>query len=403
MAHADLSIPAGPMADRPLTRREFARLAAAAAVLPPLATLGRALPNPRRIATQANMRAAWPGYDAAIVIDCLASPGPFNVPRMFDGPLTPAMVTNARASGITAVNYTLHGFANGPQAFLEAMRAIAFAERELDAHPDALLKVKTVADLRAAKAAGKLGLIFGFQDATMLEDDVSRVDLFHAIGVRILQLTYNTRNLVGDGCLERGNGGLSGFGRAVVSRMNERGILVDLSHVGVRTTADAIAASGKPVAFTHSGCRALNDVPRNKGDAEIRALAERGGVMGIYLMPFLRASGAPSTEDLLRHIEHALDVAGEDHVGIGSDLSITPLELTPEFRAVHAGFVRQRRAAGIGAPGEAEDVFNYVPELNVPRRLELIAERLAARGHGSARIAKVLGGNWMRLFGEVWR
>jgi membrane dipeptidase len=104
----------------------------------------------------------------------------------------------------------------------------------------------------------------------------------------------------------------------------------------------------------------------------------------------------------VRHVEHAVRVCGEDHVGVGSDNSITPLELTPEFRRVHADFVRVRRARGISAPGEAEEVFNYVPELNTPRRMEQIADALAARGYPAARVEKILGANWMRLFGEVW-
>jgi len=126
-------------------------------------------------------------------------------------------------------------------------------------------------------------------------------------------------------------------------------------------------------------------------------------VIGIYTMPFLRSSGQPAAADFLAHVDHAIQVCGEDHVGVGSDNSITPLDLTPAFRAEHAGFVRERRRMGIGAPGEDENVFNYVPEFNTPRRMEQIADGLAARGYTSARIEKVLGQNWLRLFGEVWK
>ena len=381
------------MTNRVFSRREFAVLAGAAAA----ATL-----IPRRLAA-AGFARMWPGYDRAIVIDNLATPGPFNVPSMFAKPWTDAMVANAKASGITAVNVTISGSgATGAAAFESTVRNVAFLERELNAHTDAFLQVRGVADIRRAKETGRVGLVAGFQDATMLEGDLSRVDVFHDLGVRIIQLTYNVRNLLGDGCLEAGNAGLSNFGRDVVRRMNELGMLVDLSHCGRRTTTDAIAISTKPVAVTHSGCAAIAELPRNKTDEQLKLLADRGGVIGIYTMPFLRMSGQPMAADFIQHVEHAVQVCGEDHVGVGSDNSITPLDLTPAFRAEHADFVRARRRQGIGAPGEDENVFNYVPDLNTPRRMEQIADALVARGHSSARIEKILGQNWLRLFGAVW-
>lgn len=349
------------------------------------------------------MPAPWERYANAIVIDNLATPGPFNIPNMYARPWSAEMIENAKVSGITAVNVTLSGGgATGAQAFESTVRNLSFLQRELDTHPTVVQSVRTVADIARAKDTKRVGLIAGFQDTTMLETDIHRLSLFHDLGVRIIQLTYNVRNVVGDGCLEPGNAGLSSFGRQVVARMNELGILVDTSHCGRRTTLDAIAASGKPVSATHSGCAALNDVPRNKTDEQLKALAGKGGVIGIYTMPFLRASGQPGLEDFVRHVEHALNVCGEDHVGIGTDNSITPLDLTPQFRAEHAGFVRERRRQGIGAPGEDENVFNYVPELNSPRRMEKIADALATRGHSTSRIEKVLGLNWLRLFRETW-
>ena len=381
-----------------LSRRQFTALVA-------LGAAGTVLPRTVTAASPASSRRAarWPGYDKAIVIDNLATPGPFNVPNGFERPFTAQMIANALASGITAVNVTISGGGGlGAAAFESSVRNIGFLENEFDRHPEAFVKVKTVADIRRAKENRRVGLIPGFQDATMLESDVSRVALFHHLGIRIIQLTYNVRNLLGDGCLEPANAGLSSFGRAAVARMNEVGILVDVSHCGRQTTLDAITHSTKPIAATHSSCAALNDVPRAKTDDQMRRLADKGGVIGIYMMPFLRASGQPTADDFIHHIEHAITVAGEDHVGVGSDNSITPLDLTPEFRTLHASFVKQRRAQGISAPGESEDVFNHVPELDSPRRMDLIANRLAARGHSSARVEKILGGNWFRLFGEVW-
>jgi membrane dipeptidase len=163
---------------------------------------------------------------------------------------------------------------------------------------------------------------------------------------------------------------------------------------------DAIRASSRPVAVTHSGCAAVFAHPRNKDDATLRLLAERGGVVGIYLMPFLNAAGAPTAADVVRHVEHALDVCGEDHVGIGTDQGITPLVVDDDFRRQFDAVATRRRAMGIAAP--REDTPPYVPELNTPRRLERIADRLLARGHGEGVVRKVVGGNFRRLFGEVW-
>ena len=388
-----------------MTRREFAAVSAfgAFSVLGIRTGAPAAAPPPGPAASAAPHAAHWPGYDRAIAIDGLATPGPFNVNNMFAAAFTEAAIANARSSGLTAVNVTLNGNGNGPVAFSSTIQNIAFLEREFDAHPDAFVKVKTVADIRRAKDAKRLGLIPGFQDATMLEDDLSRVETFHRLGIRVIQLTYNRRNLLGDGCLEPANAGLSGFGRAVVGRMNDTGILVDLSHCGRQTTLDGITASSMPVSVTHSGCAALSDNPRNKSDEQLRKMADKGGVVGIYLMPYLRPAGQPAAADVLAHIEHAIKVCGEDHVGIGSDQSITPIDPTPEYRKLHAETVRERRRLGISAPGESEEALVYTPELNSPRRLDQIADRMATRGHGAARIEKVIGGNWLRLFGDVWR
>jgi membrane dipeptidase len=382
-----------------ITRREFARLTTAAVVAPlPLAAV------PARVPARVNIPEppdGWPGYANAIVIDALASPGPFNVPDRTGAPLTPEMLENVRASGITAVNVTANGGGAGHASFDATMRELGYWMRELAEQPDVLVQVRSVADLRVAKETGRLGLILGFQDAAMLEGDTARLDLFHDFGVRAIQLTYNLRNELGDGCLEPGNAGLSRFGQAAVERMNALGILVDLSHCGQRTTADAIRISAAPVAITHSGCDAVFAHPRNKRDDELRALAERGGVIGIYMMPFLNASGPAGIDDFMRHVEHAIQVCGEDHVGVGSDNSITPTVADEAYRRSLAEFAVLRQSRGIAAPRENEVLF--VEGLNTPRRMETIADVMLTRGHGEARVAKILGGNWLRLFEATWR
>jgi membrane dipeptidase len=397
-----------------IDRRHFLRLAGAATLAPVLPTSAPAAPSgtaggrlgagPPAIAdldTAGGARQPWPGYERALVVDALASPGAFNVPDAVEGGLGTLSLGAAGASGITAVNVTVGVVGEEPEPFVATVTGIARWEREVDRHPDLFARIRTAEDVRAAKAGGRVGLVLGFQDTVMLEADLDRMDTFHALGVRVVQLTYNGRNRVGDGCLEPGNAGLSRFGHDLVSRMNDLGVLVDLSHCGQRTTAEGIAASRVPPAVTHSACDAVFAHPRNKRDEELRALAEKGGVVGIYLMPYLNPSGPPTGDDVLRHVEHALDVCGQDHVGVGSDQSITPVLDGPEYRARLDAEVARRRELGISAP--REDTAPFVAELNHARRMEMIADRMAARGHASRVIEKVLGVNWMRVFTEVWR
>jgi membrane dipeptidase len=394
-------LPGRGMRSRAFDRRQFLLLsavAAASAAVP----VGLAASENETAGAPSETVAGWAGYEKALVVDALGSPGG-STTMVNDAPLSAAEIADLRASGVTAVNLTVGSVGGGPDVFADTFERIGFWEREIDAHPDVLLKVKSAADLDRAKASGRLGIIYGFQDATPLGEDLNRVKIFGRFGVRIIQLTYNRRNLLGDGCLETANAGLSRFGQQVVEKMNELGLLVDLSHCGHLTTTDAITSSKQPVAITHAGCAALTDLPRNKTDEELRLLAKRSGVVGIYLMPFLRMQGQPTSADLIRHVEHAVDVCGEDHVGIGTDGVVSRIELTPEFVKRHREDVANRRRLGISAPGEEEDVYTFLPDLNGPRKLETLAGLLLARGHSESRVTKILGGNFVRLFREVWR
>jgi len=378
-----------------ISRRNFARLAAALSVAPYFSsttTVARPVASPLS-------PAAWPGYDKAIVIDFLASPGPFNTAERVTG-LTPEMVKNAVDSGITAVNLTIGG-RTGP-GIEDFFRTMAIWEREMKKHPKALMHIHNMADLAEAKRTKRLGIIYGFQDCTIMGDDLSRVEMFSSFGVRIMQLTYNVRNQFADGCLVPDDQGLNPFGHELVAELNKQKVIVDLSHCSTKTTNDGIKASKAPVAISHSGCKAVADFPRSKRDEELKMMADKGGVIGIYLMPFLVKERAPSDEDVMMHIEHALKVCGEDHVGIGSDLSITPHNVTEEYKKSHAVFVKGRKEKGIAAPGEDENIFMFVPELNKANRMELIADKLLKRGHKEAVVEKVVGGNFARLMKEVW-
>ncbi|HEX6832987.1 MAG TPA: membrane dipeptidase [Rudaea sp.] len=342
--------------------------------------------------------AVWPRYRDAMVIDACGSPGKAHSDH---APLSAEELDDIRKSGLTAMNFTVGSVGSYANDFNDTVENIAYWDAQIAAHPDVLMKVTSGKQIEQAKRAGRLGVIYGFQDTTMYGESLDRFDLFHDFGVRIVQLTYNRRNLMGDGCLEPGNAGLSKLGRQMIEKMNERHALVDLSHCGQRTTHEGIEASKAPVAITHSGCAAIADMPRNKRDEELRLLADRGGVIGIYVMPYLRTSGQVMAEDVVRHIEYAVKVCGEDHVGIGTDGGIGTVNLTPEFKKQFAEEIAQRQKRGISAPGERADSYTFAPDLNSPRRFEEIATLLSHRGHADARIEKILGGNFARLFGEV--
>ena len=342
-------------------------------------------------------------YSGAMVIDALGGPGG-NDPSIPDGtPLSAKDIADVRSSGVTAVNVTVNVPGNGLDKFEKTIENIAGVEHELVAHPDVFLKVLNSGDLTKAKSTHRMGLIFGCQDTTMLDGDLKRLAVFYDLGVRICQPTYNRRNLIGDGCMETADGGLSRLGYEFVEEVNRLQMLLDLSHAGPRTIAEGIAASTSPVAITHTGCRALVDLPRNTSDSSLKALADRGGVAGIYFMPFLRAEGQPHSEDVIRHLEHAIDVCGEDHVGLGTDGTIGGAVINDAFIAAARKEHEDRVKAGVSAPGETADVFTLIPEYNEPRRFATLADDLAHRGWPSSRIEKILGKNFARLFAQVWK
>jgi len=359
---------------------------------------------------------AWPGFGAATVINAL---GTLDNPNL---PLTPGAsdrarqaygnraasvdaraLADARAAGLTAVNITLGHVAGSDDPFEATVHDIASWDALVRAHPQALRKVGAAADIAAAKRDGQVGVIYGFQNTEMLGSDLARVRLFADLGVRVIQLTYNGRNRVGDGATVAIDQGLSDFGRQVVETLQQEGVLVDLSHSSEATCLDALDVARRPLAITHSGCRAVTDHPRNKSDAELRRLAETGGVVGIYWMPYLRLQGQPLAADLMAHLEHAIDVCGEDHVGIGTDGCVSAIDDPLAYRRHLEEEVETRRRLGIGAPGETAEVSLYLPDLNGPDQFARLAALLAARGHGDARIGKILGGNFARLLGETLR
>jgi membrane dipeptidase len=316
--------------------------------------------------------------------------------------VTRRTVSDARASGVTAINQTLGYVLGKGDPYEQTLRSITQWDQLIGQWSDDLMKVKTAADLRAAKSRGRVGVIYGFQNSAMMGSDAKRVDQFAALGVRIIQLTYNNENQLGGGSLAAGNPGLTRFGREVVERLNAERVIVDLAHSGQQTCLDAIRASKQPIAITHTGCRALLDHPRNKSDDELRQVAAQGGFVGIYFMPFLTKGRTPTSDDIVAHLEHAISVCGEDHVGIGTDGSFTPVDDLEAYRKHFAQEIAERRAAGISAPGEQEDILPFAIDMRGPDQLRELFAKLSARGHGSARIEKIVGKNFLNYAAQIW-
>jgi len=312
-------------------------------------------------------------------------------------------LADARASGLAAVNITMGHVAGSDDPLAVTEADIACWDAFIDDHGSQLRKVLSAADLKAVRAAGQIGVIYGFQNTEMLGNDLSRVAHFARLGVRIVQLTYNGRNAVGCGATVPDDTGLSEFGIDVVERLQAQRVLVDLSHSSTQTCIDTLKHARKPVAITHSGCRAVADHPRNKSDAELRLLAQAGGVIGIYFMPYLRLEGQPHAADLIAHIEHAIRICGEDHVGIGTDGGTSAYDDMAAYRAHLEAEVDLRKQMGIGAPGETADVSLFLPDLCGPRQFQRLTDLLAARGHTLARIEKILYGNFHRVMTEAWQ
>jgi membrane dipeptidase len=340
-------------------------------------------------------------YSRAIVIDGLGGP---DDPDGKEGQLklSPRGRADLLASGITAFQVTVSAVGNHPTNWAETLANIAYFNELADTNPDVFVAARRAADIRAAKAAGRIALVYGTQDTAMIGTALERLGVLRGLGVRVVQLTYNLRNLSGDGALEPANAGISKLGRETIAAIEAANLLLDLSHGGQRTIAEAIAAAKRPMTISHTGCRSLHDNPRNVWDAEMKACADKGGVVGIYFMPFLMPNSKPTPEDVVRHLVHAVNVCGEDHVGIGTDGGNSQPVIDAKAREAQAKFFSDRKARGIAAPGEGADIFNWVPGLADPQRFATLGNLLEKQGWSANRIDKVLGGNVLRLYHESW-
>jgi membrane dipeptidase len=363
-----------------------------------------AQPAPAKTAANpAEPAPAWPPYRKTFAIDGASAFGFLYTEG--DAEAIRKELAVQRAAGLGAVLTTAAPqgrFWLDDDAFARARKTVEQWQAITARYPEHLYLVRNAADLTVARRGERTGVILGFQGTEPIGEDVGRVDLFRDLGVRVIQLTHNRRNLVGDGCTEPGNAGLSNYGRALVEVLNEKKIVVDLAHGAPRTISEGIAACKAPMLISHTGCRALSDLPRCVHDADLRAMAQRGGVAGMIFWPYLRTDTQPMAADVIRHIEHAIKVCGEDHVGIGTDLGVAPIERTPKFEKENREFIASMVEDGIFEKGRPADLYLFIPDLNMANRFEVLAGLLSQRGHPDARIEKILGGNFARVMGEVW-
>ena len=349
--------------------------------------------------TAARSAVSW--FDNAIVIDALGGLGdPYGVEDV--SRLTERCFAEMMQTGVTLLRDTLMPVGNVADPWGEYQKAVASSREIFAANPDRLVMIRSAADILQAKREKKFGVLLGTQDTCMIGGDLDRVAAMRKDGVLTLQLTYNNGNLCGDGALELRDGGLTKLGKATIERIETEKVLLDLSHGGARTMSEAAAFAKRPLVISHTGARAVTDHPRNTADATIRAVADKGGVVGVYFMPFLSLDMKPAGEALIAHIEHVAHVAGEDHVGIGTDNGVLPIVLDEKSMKAMDDWTTERIKRGIASPGEAVGVYTMVADYNTIDRYRRLAGDLAKRGWSQARLEKLMGGNFLRVYREAW-
>jgi membrane dipeptidase len=304
-----------------------------------------------------------------------------------------ALLRDMLGSGLDSITVTLcDPKFEGAAALETAVDGLLDYDRLIASRPRQLLKATSVADVDRARREGRLAVFYLYQNTTQFGDDLDRVDLFHRLGLRSCQLTYNDRNLAGAGC--RATGRLTEFGRRLIERMNERRMLLDLSHVNMETMADAIASSRAAAVISHTGCAAVHEHVRNTTDANLRALADGGGVVGIcQIRPFITYKKSDNLEPYIDHIDHAVRVAGMEHVCIGSDRDHRVIVMTPEYIA------ELKREEGSQVADA--DLPLFIEALNGPRRMEVVRAGLEKRKYAAADVDRIMGGNLYRLYRDV--
>lgn len=295
-------------------------------------------------------------------------------------------------SGITAGNRQL-----GIEELLGSMATVGVVQQQFDRFPW-LIKALTAKDIERAKKEDKKAGFISIQETVGLGQSLELLETFHMFGLRMVQLTYNTHNFVGAGCMERNDAGVSNFGKRFIERLNDLNILVDTGHSGKQTTLDACKLSRAPVVASHTCVESIHAHRRAKSDDEIRAIADSGGVIGIVAVPhFLRADFEnASVNDVVDQMDYIIDLVGEDHVGIGTDW---PMTNTLKFMLL----LKNHYAPSLEFSSDEVPSTEVIEGFTEYRQMINFTRAMVARGYSDTRIEKILGGNWMRVFGEVWK
>jgi membrane dipeptidase len=297
-----------------------------------------------------------------------------------------------REGGMTAVHATICYHEN----FRETVANLSAWQRRFERYSDLIFHGRSAADLRKAQADGRTAIFFGFQNCSPIEDDIGLIQIWHELGVRFMQLSYNNQSLLASGCYEEEDTGITRMGREVIAEMNRVGLVVDMSHSAERSTLQAIEISARPIAITHANPAFWHPARRNKSDALLKALAESGGMLGFSLYPHhLRGGSQCRLEEFCAMVAEAAERFGLDHLGIGSDLcQDQPDEVVAWMRN---GRWTKRTDFGEGsatAPG-----FPQQPDwFRDNRDFATIAEGLRRTGFSAEEVAAVMGGNWLRFF-----
>ena len=330
--------------------------------------------------------------ERSLIIDMLAPLKLDFTPAAYSGRLSDADAAMFRSSGITGFHNSIG--VGGADAHEDALSFIAAWSGFVGRNAEVFSLVGMADDIDRAKAKRRIAVIMGLQNADEFRE-AKDVKAFYELGLRCAQLTYNSQNLIGSGSTERVDGGITDYGVQIIKAMNEAGMLIDVSHSGDRTTLEAIELSPKPIAITHSNCRALNDHPRLKTDEAIRKLAAKGGVMGITgVRNFVKDREPTTVEDVVDHIDHVVKLVGIEHVGIGTDSDLMGYDHMPpdEYAKLKAGY----KASYAFRDKIDTDGFNH------PRKMYDLTDALIRRGYSDANIQAVLGGNFRRLLGSTW-